>query len=67
MKRQSIPTIDIKKYGGKQVAVSGGKIIATGRTLDEVVRKARKQAPTKPLHEVRIFAVPKSLSVIYHV
>ncbi|MEK7480649.1 MAG: DUF5678 domain-containing protein [Patescibacteria group bacterium] len=61
------PFIDVKKYGGKQVAIIDGNIIATGKTLTEVIGKARKYAPQKPLHEIRIFSVPKTLSVIYHV
>jgi len=65
MKKHETQTIDIKKYGGKQVAIVSGKIIATGSTLDEVVRKARKKMPQKPLHEIHIFSVPKNLSVIY--
>lgn len=67
MKQYSkIPSIDVKKYGGKQVAIVDGVIIAKGRTLKEVIQKARKQVPSKPLHEIRIFSVPKTLSVIYY-
>ena len=62
-----IPTIDIKKYGGKQVAIIEGKIVAVGKTSSAVVNKARKVFPKKPLHEIAILAVPKSLYVIYHV
>ena len=63
----SIPLIDIKKYGGQQVAIVDGRIVAAGRTLEEVIRKAHTKFPIKPLHEIRIFSVPKSLYVIYHV
>ena len=66
MKRGVIPIIDIKKYGGKQVAIVGGRIIASGRTLDEVLRRARKRAPTRPLQEIQVFSVPETLAVIYH-
>ena len=67
MKRNTfLPTIDIKKYGGKQIAIANGKIVAHGKTLNEVIRKARKHLPRKPLHEIRIFTVPKTLTVIYH-
>ena len=65
--KNEIPTIDVKKYGGKQVAIVEGKVIASGRTLDEVILRARKLAPSKPLHEIKIFSVPKTLSVIYYV
>lgn len=67
MKKYKTPIIDVKKYGGKQIAISGGRIIASGRTLKEVIHRARIVAPRKPLSEIRIFSVPKTLSVIYHV
>ncbi|TSC67764.1 MAG: hypothetical protein G01um101466_645 [Parcubacteria group bacterium Gr01-1014_66] len=67
MKKYKTPIIDVKKYGGKQVAIAGGHIIASGRTLEEVIRRAKMIAPQKPLSEIRIFSVPKTLSVIYHV
>jgi len=60
------PVVDVKKYGGKQIAVAGGKIIASGKTLTEVVRRARGEAPARPLGEIHIFSVPKKLAVIYH-
>lgn len=66
MKEQVFPIIDVKKYGGKQVAVVGGKIIASGTTLEEVLMRARRKAPQKPLHEIKVFSVPKTLSVIYY-
>lgn len=62
-----MPIIDVKKYGGKQVAIANGRIIASAGTLEEVVRQAQKKAPTKPLNEIRIFSVPPTLSVIYYV
>lgn len=63
----SIPIIDVKKYGGKQVAIVDGKIAASGLTLEEVLRKVKQKLPSKPLQEIRIFSVPKTLSVIYYV
>ncbi len=67
MKKYKIPVIDVKKYGGKQIAIASGRIIASGRTLNEVLQRAKIIAPAKPLSEIRIFSVPKTLSVIYHV
>jgi hypothetical protein len=65
-KRKAIlPIIDVKKYGGLQVAIVDRKIIATGRTLESVIKNARKKAPSRPLNEIGIFSVPKSLYVIY--
>lgn len=49
------------------MAIADGKIIASGKTLEDVISKSRKIAPLKPLNEIRIFSVPKSLSVIYYV
>ncbi len=67
MKKLSIPTVDIKKYGGKQVAILDGKIIAVGSNLKEVIQRAKKHSPTRSLTEIRIFSVPRTLSVIYYV
>lgn len=67
MKRIKTPVIDIKKYGGKQVAIVDGKIVASGRTLESVIKLAKRRAPSKPLSEIKIFSVPKTLSVIYYV
>jgi uracil phosphoribosyltransferase len=62
-----IPTIDVKKYGGKQVALADGKVIASGQTLADVMREVKKQEPQRSLRDVVFLAVPKSLYVIYHV
>ena len=61
------PTIDVKKYGGKQVAIVEGKVIASGDTLEEVLQRASKKVPSRPLHEIKVFSVPRTLSVIYYV
>lgn len=62
-----IPTINIKKYGGKQVAIVDGKVVAKGYTAQEVIGLAKKKMPKRPLSEIHIFAVPKTLHVIYYV
>ena len=64
--KMDIPTIDVKEYGGKQVAVVEGKVVASGRTLKEVLALARKLQPLTPLQEIKVFSVPKSLTVIYY-
>lgn len=66
MRKVSIPIIDIKKYGGKQVAIVDGKVVASGQSLKELLQKVKKKIPSKPLNEVRVFSVPKTLSVIYY-
>jgi hypothetical protein len=63
---ENIPIIDIKKYGGQQVAIVDGRIVASGRTLDEVLKKARQLFPSKPLTDIAVFAVPTTLNVIYY-
>jgi len=65
-KKIIIPTIDVKKYGGQQVAILDGKVIAAGRNLKEIIVKVRKSKPSCSLSEIHIFSVPKTLSVIYY-
>ena len=65
MKTSTIPSIDIKKYGGKQVAIIEGQVVAFGRTSKEVLEKARSLMPSRPLKDIKIFAVPRTLDVIY--
>lgn len=62
-----IPVIDVKKYGGKQLAIVDGEIVAVGRTLKEVISRATYLLPSRPLHDIHVFAVPKALFVIYYV
>jgi len=67
MRKMKAPIINVKKYGGKQVAIMNGKIVASGTTLARVVALVRKRSPRAALGTIRVFAVPKTLSVIYHV
>jgi hypothetical protein len=62
-----LPVINVEHYGGKQVAIVDGQIAASGRTWQSVLNKARKKYPQKPLAEIRVFAVPKSIYTIFHV
>ena len=55
-----VPTIDVKKYGGLQVAIVNGKIIAEGHTWKEVLQNAQEKFPDTPLSEIRVFSIPKS-------
>lgn len=65
--KTDIPTINIKKYGGKEVAILNGKIIAVDKSLPDLVFKLKKTKPRQALREVLFLTVPKSLTVIYHV
>lgn len=64
--KEKMPTIDIKKYGGKQVAILNGEVVASGKTWKEVLEKAHKKAPGCPMNEFVVFAVPRTLNVIYY-
>lgn len=59
------PIIDIKKYGGKQVAVMNGKIVAWGTNTRDVLKKAKRKFPQSRWHEITLVGVPKSLTVVY--
>jgi Family of unknown function (DUF5678) len=63
---ENTPIIDIKTYGGQQVAIVDGRVVASGRSLDDVLKKARQLFPDKPLTDIAVFAVPKTLNVIYY-
>lgn len=67
LRRIKTPTIDIKKYGGLQIAIVDGKIVATGKTAEDVLMKAKELYPGQPIRDIYIFGVPKSLYVIYYV
>lgn len=60
-----IPVIDIKKYGGKQVALVRGKIVASGRTTREVLAQAKQRVPVREHGDIWIFAVPKTSTFVY--
>jgi hypothetical protein len=61
-----IPTIDVKQYGGKQVAILNGEIVASGDTSEEVLRRAQQEHPATSRSDIHLLAVPKYLHVIYH-
>ena len=60
------PTIDVKKYGGKQIAIVRGKIVAAGTTAGEALALAQRKLPKATWREILILSVPKGLTVIYH-
>ena len=43
-----------------------GRVVASGRTLEEVIKKARELYPSTPLHEIHVFAVPETVHTIYY-
>ena len=67
MRTPKFPIIDIKKYGGKQIAVANGKIIAAGKNSVEAFTKAKKRLPEKTWRQILLVSVPKGLTVVYRV
>lgn len=67
MKRLKIPIIDIKKYGGKQVAIVQGRIVAAGETTKEVLEKVQTKFPKISWSEILLISVPKGLTVVYKI
>lgn len=65
MEKITIPVIDIKKYGGKQVAIFKGKIIASGTETREVLKKARVRLPHSTWRDILLVSVPTGLTVVY--
>lgn len=61
-----LSSIDIEKYGGKQVALLNGDIVASGETLEEVIAQVKRVLPEQPLRDVEFLIVPRTLSVIYY-
>jgi len=45
MKPYTTKPIDIKQYGGLQVAIVDGRVVASGRTSVEALAKARRLFP----------------------
>ena len=62
-----IPIINIKKYGGRQVAVVRGKIVASGSATPHVLAKAKSVLPAARWKEIVLVSVPKGLTVVYRV
>lgn len=65
MKEFVTPIIDVKKYGGKQVAIVKGKIVASGDTAQEVLEKAQRKFPKATWRDVLIVSVPEGITVVY--
>ncbi|MDP3735599.1 MAG: DUF5678 domain-containing protein [bacterium] len=52
MHAPKLPIIDIKKYGGKQIAIANGKIVAAGKNSVEAFTKARQNLPEKTWRQI---------------
>lgn len=65
MKRVVTPIIDVKKYGGKQVAVVGGKIVASGDNTVKVLRAVKRRMPHATWRDILLVSVPRGITVVY--
>jgi uncharacterized protein DUF5678 len=65
MKKSTLPTIDITKYGGQQVAVVDGKIVAAGIDTQAVIDEAKRKVPGITWQDIVLISVPPSLNVVY--
>ena len=63
--KSTTPIINVKKYGGKQVAIVRGKIVASGTDTTEVLEKARRKFPHATWRDILLVSVPKGLTVVY--
>lgn len=67
MKKISTPIIDIKKYGGKQVAIVNGKIAAAGVDTEDVLKQAKRKFPGATWRDILLVTVPQGLTVVYRI
>ena len=65
MKKSILPTIDINKYGGQQVAVVDGKIVAAGIDTQAVIEEAKRKVPGITWQDIVLISVPPTLNVVY--
>lgn len=65
MNKLVIPIIDVKKYGGKQVAIVKGKIVAAGTDTREVLARVKLRLPRATWHDILLVSVPRGLTVVY--
>jgi Family of unknown function (DUF5678) len=67
MKASTLPIIDLEKYGGQQVAIVQGKIVASARDTQTLMQEVTRQIPGITWQDIILVSVPASLPVIYSV
>ena len=67
MKTRQLPIIDVKKYGGKQVAIVLGRIVASGTDTRTVLARAKRHARSATWRDILLVSVPRGLTVVYRV
>ena len=65
MKQFTAPIIDVKKYGGKQVAIVKGKIVASGTDTQELLKIVKKKMPHLTWRDILLVSVPRGITVVY--
>lgn len=63
-----IPTIDVhdvQKYGGKQVAIVEGEIVASGTDTAEILQEVQSKMPQATWRDILFVTVPEGLTVVY--
>lgn len=58
-------TVDVNRYGGKQVVIFDNRIIAHGNSTTEALRQASKRFPKIDRSRFILFFVPKTSVFIY--
>jgi hypothetical protein len=61
----TVPTIDVRKYGGKQVAIVAGEIVASGTDTAEILQAVQSKMPQATWRDVLLVSVPEALTVVY--
>jgi len=67
MQKPNLPIIDVKKYGGKQVAIANGRIVASGTNTKILLDEAKRKLPQATWRDILLVTVPKGLTVIYRI
>lgn len=67
MKKIHTPVIDVKKYGGKQIAIVKGKIVAADTTTEKVLQAVRRKLPRAAWRDILLVTVPEGTTVVYRI
>jgi len=65
MKTSTLPIINIDQYGGQQVAIVHGKIVAAARDTHTLLAEVQRQIPGITWQDILLVSVPPSLPIIY--
>jgi len=61
-----IPALDVQKYGGQQVAIVEGEIVASGTDTEELLKEVQSKMPQATWRDILLVSVPEGLTVVYH-